>query len=598
MIFYLSNSIISQEFINYNIIRNTSNNKNKASVILKLPFFDDFSTYTDISNSNLWQTNSVFVNSNYPFNPLSLGVATFDAIGNNGKIHSAASYGNIFSADTLTSNKINLNYSKDDKIFLSFYYQAQGLADAPETEDSLLLEFYDYNIEVWVNIWKTAGTTKHEFKQVMLPITDERFLNNEFRFRFRNYASLSDNSHPSLTSNVDHWHIDYVYLNKNRSPQETQLHDIAFTKHLQSLLKDYESMPWEHFKTNPSKFVNDKIKAYYRNNDNVNRLVDTLRFEFIDKTGNTENDTLNAGSYNVNAGKNILFNNNFDYPFTSNSVGSAIFEIRSVIVTDGFDSVFNNRMSYFQEFHNYYSYDDGSSEGGYGLIGEGTKNAMIAYKFVAEKEDKLQGIDMYFNRANEDANRKYFYLAVWKGDNNGLPGELLLKREGVRPEFEGQLNKFHTYILDEPITVSDTFYVGWVKTTTEILNIGFDINRAPDSKLFYNINGFWDKSTAEGALMIRPIFGEKIVGIKDVGTNNFDIKLYPNPVRDKLKIEFNKSIKNKKIDIKIINTLGTVVRYINNFNNDYIDLENLKSGIYILRIQTKNSVINKKIIKH
>ena len=51
------------------------------------------------------------------------------------------------------------------------------------------------------------------FRQVMIPITDERFLTSGFRFRFRNRASLSrNNDYPDMRSNVDYWHVDYVRL--------------------------------------------------------------------------------------------------------------------------------------------------------------------------------------------------------------------------------------------------------------------------------------------------------------------------------------------------------------------------------------------------
>ena len=46
-----------------------------------------------------------------------------------------------FEADQLTSKPINLNYPASENIWFSFFYQAGGLGDAPEKNDSLTLQF-------------------------------------------------------------------------------------------------------------------------------------------------------------------------------------------------------------------------------------------------------------------------------------------------------------------------------------------------------------------------------------------------------------------------------------------------------------------------
>ena len=51
---------------------------NKSAV--SLPFFDDFSYDAPIVNTDLWNQSSVFVNRNYPINPPTIGVATFDGL--------------------------------------------------------------------------------------------------------------------------------------------------------------------------------------------------------------------------------------------------------------------------------------------------------------------------------------------------------------------------------------------------------------------------------------------------------------------------------------------------------------------------------------
>ncbi len=74
-------------------------------------------------------------------------------------------------------------------------------------------------------------------------------------------------------------------------------------------------------------------------------------------------------------------------------------------------------LRFRQKFFNYYAYDDGTAEFGYGLTPTG---AQLAYKFTLSRRDTLRAIQMYFNKTLTGANERYFHLAVW-GDLNGIP---------------------------------------------------------------------------------------------------------------------------------------------------------------------------------
>ena len=54
---------------------------------LVLPFFDDFSTSRVLPNEDLWEDKYAFINSDYPIEPISIGVATLDAIDNMGNVY-------------------------------------------------------------------------------------------------------------------------------------------------------------------------------------------------------------------------------------------------------------------------------------------------------------------------------------------------------------------------------------------------------------------------------------------------------------------------------------------------------------------------------
>ena len=65
----------------------------------------------------------------------------------------------VFKSDQLTSQPLNLSYTPADNIWLSFFYQAGGLGDSPEPNDSLTLQFLAPEENKWYSVWKADGTT-------------------------------------------------------------------------------------------------------------------------------------------------------------------------------------------------------------------------------------------------------------------------------------------------------------------------------------------------------------------------------------------------------------------------------------------------------
>jgi len=83
----------------------------------------------------------------------------------------------------------------------------------------------------------------------------------------------------------------------------------------------------------------------------------------------------------------------------------------------------------------------------------------------------------------------------------------------------------------------------------------------------------------------------------DLGINNYhlnEMTVYPNPVSDILNIKFNNSIETQ---IEIYNILGKRVLTKTMNQSQSINVENLNTGIYILKITQGNSSISKKLIK-
>jgi len=71
------------------------------------------------------------------------------------------------------------------------------------------------------------------------------------------------------------------------------------------------------------------------------------------------------------------------------------------------------------------------------------------------------------------------------------------------------------------------------------------------------------------------------------------ISIYPNPVKDILSFQSNSPIKM----VSIYNTLGAVVLSAKALNNNNLNVSNLTSGIYMIKIQTDNGIETIKMIK-
>src|SRR5206468_826383 len=104
-------------------------------------------------------------------------------------------------------------------LYLSFFYEAQGKGDKPDTDDSLIVEFHkSANPDsVWTGVWGHKGfsntqSTDSIFRIAMIRV-DSSYYKKGFKFRFRNKATPSGYD--------DQWHIDYVYLKANRTPADT-----------------------------------------------------------------------------------------------------------------------------------------------------------------------------------------------------------------------------------------------------------------------------------------------------------------------------------------------------------------------------------------
>jgi len=478
----------------------------------------------------------------------------------------------------------------------------------------------------WQWIWSSAGMTLDTFKlnvantdsgyfkQVMIPITDTNFFKKDFQFRFYNYASIASDNLQSWQSNCDYWNVDFIYLNHGRTAQDTTYEYITFTDRPPSFLQEFESMPFNQYRDDPTNSIKGGFEMYISNMDDIQQTANY--FYRVDNDAGGEVYTYEGGSWSLE-----VFND-FGYityaPFAAPPVqgifppfgnrDSAYFDVTHYLVGDQLLGL-SDTMLYRQKFYNYYAYDDGTPEFGYGLTPSGSQ---LAYQFELNVRDTLRAIQMYFNKTLTGANLQFFYLTVWK-DLNGQPGEIIYIEERVKPVTEDSLYRFHTYYLDSVLPVQGTFYVGWIQTTTHNLNVGFDAYNDASSHIFYNTTGIWDRTSFKGSIMIRPVLGKKLRDYPVLKSNLVDFFLVsPNPSIDgkftirfmtqpqgetkAIEIQPNNEITNN-LEVEVYNMLGQ--RVYNGLYDPQINLSFLEPGVYLMRLNDRinnNSMVQKLII--
>jgi hypothetical protein len=572
--------------------------KSVQAVPLVLPLFDDFSSSKALPDPELWQDPFAFVNNNFATNPVTNGVATLDALDADGSIYpDAVKDPNTFVADYLTSHPIQLSYPSSDSLYLSFLYQPAGLCDPPEEQDSLMVDFYAPDSSAWYNVWSTPGTDSAQpFRQVMIPITQQEFLKEGFMFRFRNRASLArNNDYADMRTNVDYWHIDYVKLDRDRSRADTVLRDVAFNTPLNSILQNLTSLPWSHFESAYNTVLDQYAFARYRNNDTITRNVTrslSITEPYYNETYNPEDPT----AQDLPALTDTVVNFGYLYPLDIGRGDSALLRFKAALRTDEFDPKINDTVVYDQHFKDYYSYDDGTPEAGYGLRGGGTGSGMVALKFQAYEPDELGGLYMLFNHVYDSLNLGYYFkLMVWN-DLEGRPGNVIWEDEADHtPAYSASYPGFIRYDFTQPVPVDGPFYVGWIQYNEYLLNVGLDLNNRPPSVMFYNIQGQWVNSEAPGVVMMRPFMYHEPTSAEDHAESVQHLIVYPNPASDRIHVRWpgTNSLEERKLEI--MDAAGRMV-FSSRAHADSYDISSLQPGIYYIRAMAGRTVCRSKLV--
>lgn len=551
----------------------------------------------EVDPTAYWTDLSAYHNYTHAVNPWTLGVVTFDGLDETGYPYAINTTQTGY-ADYLTSKTINLSgYTPNDSIYMSFLVQRQGFGDAPEQQDSLVLEFYDKNTDEWNRVWSINGGVQGEFKVGHLKVVNAAYLTDGFKFRFKNYGALS--------GMLDEFHLDYVHLRNGSGYQDTLFKDFAFVYPVGSLIDEYTEVPWEHWVNNPT-HMNPEVKVTVRNGSNIseNNLNGTVKVDFAGTTEGTftlVGQTLSGG--NINYAPRTTYSSLHDF------TGGYTFSTTPPVTTKTFDIIANagaqfpnlalNDSSYTKQvFENVYAYDDGSAEAAYGIS---QVQGRVALKFVPYQADTLLGVRMCFVPTVKDLSNKLFLLTVW-GDNNGAPGAVLYEDQFFYPRtpvYEDERGVFTDYLLNNtrlPLN-GGAFYVGMRQIDADPLNIGFDRNTPQTGKLFFSLNGgtTWQNSSLSGVPMIRPIIltsDNYNLGVGELEREAIDWNVYPNPTTGIVNIDWrSESVFPGAV---LVDSQGRTLFTIEAEDLRF-DLSDAPGGIYFLKLNNSQTV--KKIIR-
>ncbi|MBQ9417920.1 MAG: T9SS type A sorting domain-containing protein [Bacteroidales bacterium] len=583
--------------------------KSPAAAV-RLPFFDDFSNYEGRPRASHWAQGGATVGAGYAQHPPTVGMMSLDALDAEGHLYPQAST-STFAADTATSARIMLSgLTAADSVVLSFYYLPGGgsgnlwerVGDTPGSGDSLFLDFYLGAEHRWQTVWRRGGCsadsllvqTGRDWQYVSIPLTEAVYFDSLFRFRFRNYCSLEDNGKTGFAGNCDQWNIDYVLLDRGRSSAATpEFRDVAFVCQAPSMLAHYRAMPaWQFRPSEMDTTLNLTITNLYS-------LPFTSHYTYtiLDEQGNSlhaydggyENIApfLPSGAYQdvpTHARPSV----NFSFPLSRQQCSyTAVHVVREGSAGD--DRPANDTIRYAQQFADYYAYDDGSAENGYGLTST-ADSVYLAYRFDLNERDTLSAIDLYFNQAYDGSNLQVkFLLTVWKAEG-GKPGRVLYRDRTSR---HAEALGFNHFVLEHIVEVEGSIFVGFTQIGNNYINIGFDRSFNTADRIYYLTAVDWQQSILSGSLMLRPRFTRPgSEGIATARQSSSKLTLFPNPATDVVYVSCDAgSI------LLLLDGRGKTVKQVRSESEQVLlRTEGLPSGIYIVKVSTPSGTASAPLI--
>jgi hypothetical protein len=578
------------------------------------PFFDDFSSYGGpYPSDKYWLDNAVFRNNTLAKDPPSVGFVTFDGIDFRGDPYNISNG----VADRLTSKPIDLSgFTANSQVSLRFYVAPKGYGFKPEVGDSLFLEFRN-NQRKWIRVRAWPGLGNNVLLDSFPPfvfngvkIDNAQFLHEAFQFRFSAKTSPSDIA--------DLWHLDYVYLGPNVAETEDNFSDLAFTFVQADLLKNYTAMPYNQFKGHEAPELNNNYSATLFNHFSTPVSFGNSVVTYRETSTNTNLDAAytvaesgqNFPSHEYTTRSQIIPPT--EYGKLLNGLEGIDFdeprnvETQFVFINQSQGTLFqrNDTVRLNTPFADYYAHDDGTAERQVFIKHAtlGGENQVLATKFHANVADSMKAVQIMFPHINGDIEAQLFNIVIWVGS---LESDPVYVREFVKPFYPNNvfdtLQGFTTYVFDDllgnetPVYIpaNTDFYVGFhqMSAAEDGIPVGFDLQH-PCGCNFSNVSDSFlpFPSNLRGALMMRPVFGNRVNTSTDVAErpieSNDGVAIFPNPTTGKIFFEVENG-QFEKYNVFVFNNLGQVLRQ--RQLESEMDLTGLPDGVYFVQLYNKGT---------
>ena len=542
-----------------------------------IPFWDDFSKGIQTSK---WIAKGASYTETIGNKAPSLGMALFNGVDELGRAYSLQEK-DQGESDYLTSVPLDLSgieASQKASLYLSFYWQAGGKAEVPDSNDRLSLQVLT-PAGTWLTVWeKRGGETldRTRFAQEIIAILPE-WQHANFQFQF---FSNGRQSGP-----FDSWLLDYVYLNTQRTATNLSYPDRALTLPTSVRLGDFGAYPWElvqkHQKSNWS-----TVKNEFQNLENRFKAMEfsvTLR----DSSG-TELLPINSTTPfnpvpNALERRSIVSRTFSEIPVPSKP-GDIFFET-SLVTGDGLlttingtdttrfaqvDFRDNDRVSTRFSLRDYFAYDQGNADYTAGI---NQRSGQLAVAYKTPEPVFLTGISIDFNNARQVD--QVLDLVIW----SALDKKPLYTQEVVIPAKKSGQN-IQYFSLKETVPVSGTFYVGFTQFTNDFLQVGLDKTQNFGDRIYYNVGGGWvQNKDVNGALLIRPHVSLSGKAGGTLSPENI-FQVYPNPAVEEVMVE------GKFTYLQVLDSFGreiTLPRMARN-TGEVLNFKDQQPGLYLIKV--------------
>ncbi|WP_373494623.1 T9SS type A sorting domain-containing protein [Aquiflexum sp.] len=502
---------------------------------LSLPLWDDFSragidTTKWISEG---ATQSFTVGNSAP----TLGVALLDGVDQSGRPYSNVQFEQGFT-DRITSLPIDLSAipsEESNTVYLSFFWQAGGKGELPDPNDEISLQFIDSD-GFWLPVWEKSGGLIAEqffFTQEIIQV-HPAFHHEAFQFRFQIRGRSS--------GPFDSWLLDYVYLNKNRTPSDINFQDRSLT--------ELNARPFDKYTAIPLIVLQKNPEGFWKNTGNeFKNLSNTFRaMEYSIEIRGADRSLIK--SINSNTPFNPVPTAQERRSFTGNPISDipipeveTDYELITYLITGDdvltvqengqsvsypdIDFRINDTVRTTIPIRDYLAYDDGSVDYSAGI---NQRSGMLATRYEVDGPFFLKGISINFTNFSQIG--RVIDLTVW----TDLGEDPVYVKEVFIPA-KNELNEFAYFEIDKNISLDGTFYIGFSQFTNDFVYVGLDKTYDNGQEIFFNVVGAWvQNETVEGSLMMRPHFTLTAPAETD-SEGSIPFKVYPNPVSERLYVE-------------------------------------------------------------